>query len=461
MGQTTCDAAAAVAAPDPDATIYPAPADSQLTKLPGNSTKLPLGGASHSPPFTPKLVTQFAEKALSDAGYTDVRPLAQGGFGAVYLAKDAKGNRKVIKFLTNEDAVAQRAFEHESKVMNLLAAKDPRFQKAQSLKLKTRRGEEIPAFEMDFLPVKPGSAQPANTLLSLLVQGDLRRNPEWAPSIRRQYARILAIAQENGIAHADVKPANLLVSFDANGAPVVHVIDWGLSHGVKSEDLSNPLFIRGRMPGSPFYTPSYRSQGEKPKLFDDVHASRIIDWQLRQSSAGAPLQRLDQLARAHDEAGTMRERMTAMAEWSQVPQDIPAREKFIQEAATSDPGTYLEAHGRALMALPDFVSMGYRRRATIEILGSSLLIDQMDVNSGLKLSKSEIDAVARTAAKEYLTAQNHNQIVGFFQPGPENRAPEYYFAKFGERIDALAKQGITKPWSEWKMGEVPGPLPEW
>lgn len=296
------------------------------------------------------------------------------------------------------------------------------------------------------------------------------------------------------------------MSFDATGEPVVHVIDWGLaSQKTDAGFLQSPAFRANTIFGTLGYVSQRRLRGGAPNEEDDVYAARIVDWHLRLAQTGqvgnytirnlfpkakqqlepvlvpndstpititspmaVPKSTISHLPSAShlpqdssgfvttfkepsvamDETGTPRERMRAMAEWSMLPKTVVEREQLLLASKHMVPEIFFEQHGRKLsqMEEPKFQD-GLRPNLTTEILSSSVLIENLDTRSGLRLSKDDVEAIARTAAQFYKDTRIYEADrgrLGFF--GPHQN---YHYDKLAAKIDDLAKAGLIKPWSEW------------
>lgn len=452
----------------------------------------------------PRNIPQLVTPALERMGFTEVSKIAHGGMGTVFRAK--KDGKNVILKILHDEVNHLESFEHEAAVMNRLHSVDSRFPKADRFNFLGEDGKPFRAMEIEFIPKRPGSDEPAGTLAELLKDGAYwQRNPDARASIRRQYNSLLLKAHRQGISHYDVKPANILISFDEKGEPVVHVIDWGMASQLSDSGfLRSPAVRNGDLFGTLGYISQRRLRGGAPNEEDDVYAARIIDWHLRNSQNGmqGPMvvrhlspsgkpkktnnpedvastvlrpEAFDQMpptesaprpdamerdssgfygqfkepAHAMDIYGTEKERMMAAAEFSLIPKTIVEREQLIVAAKVLHPKVFLQQMGQKLsaMAEPDLRPEGTKPNMTIEILSSTVLVDNFDTRSGLRLSKEDIAAVARTAAAYY--NQTRKFAVEPSQLGWYGPHHDYHYHDLGHKIDELAAAGITKPWKEW------------
>lgn len=449
--------------------------DLRILVLPEQSS---LGRNGHAA-LSKNNIEPLATQALGAAGYTDVKPLGAGGMGSVYSAQDSQGRRRVIKFLHHSDSLRERGLIHEVAIMNRLADLDPRFPRARMLELSTEQGQKLFGFETELIPLRPGSTEAARPLDELLKEPDfLLNHKETAREIQRQYLDLLEKAHSQGIFHLDIKPHNILVSYDDNGKPLVHLIDWGLSHQNQGEKaLASPYVAQGLIYGTPGYFPIERMTGSPPRPYDDVYATRMVDWRLRQSLTAAPdhfviryayssdssdsgskspssggdssgfKNTVKEPAFALDLTGDLTERIVAMAEWSTVPKTIRERQQLIEQARTVEPREFFREHGKRLLRLdPPKEAIGgvYRYRLAEEVLASSVLIDQLDTTKGLQLSVKDIETIARSAAVIQLNTNLYKKSprnLGLFGPHAD-----YHYDRLAKRIDELAARGVMKPW---------------
>ena len=78
-----------------------------------------------------------------------------------------------------------------------------------------------------------------------------------ALEVIEQVARALAAAEACGVVHRDIKPSNIMIEFDAAGALVVKVIDYGIAKVQALEAERGPEQTQTSFIGTPaFATPS-------------------------------------------------------------------------------------------------------------------------------------------------------------------------------------------------------------
>ena len=216
--------------------------------------------------------------------YQLLAPLGRGGMGEVFLAFDARLQRKVaIKLLPaafTADAERVRRFAQEARAASAL-----------------NHPNIITIHEI---------GQTANThyLVTELVEGEtLRQCMSNAPqqrfsltetvAVAAQIAEALVAAHKAGIIHRDIKPENVMIRQDG----YVKVLDFGLaklterkSDGEKErqsdDDPTLPLSLRlsvapstetGVVMGTPRYMSPEQARGEKVDARTDLRKSRPLE----------------------------------------------------------------------------------------------------------------------------------------------------------------------------------------
>ncbi len=165
------------------------------------------------------------ETAARFSGYTVDRELACGGFGTVYLAKDANGRSVAIKQLSRHQFdrdISQRFLREAMRVEELRE----RFRLDFLVRI-IQVLPEIPAYVMEYIPESAAAY--------------FARQPDE----RFLFDVIAAVTQLHriGVAHRDIKPANIRVGA---GRPVL--IDFGVSSWWDSRSQIIPV-------GTRFYSP--------------------------------------------------------------------------------------------------------------------------------------------------------------------------------------------------------------
>lgn len=157
-----------------------------------------------------------AEQRILNDRYEILRPVGQGGMGAVYLAYDRQESREVA--LKSFPPAARRVedlahFEHE--FLTLSRLRHPNL--ARVYDFGVIEGTQDVFFTSDYIPGRD---------LLEVCQG---LEPGRLAKLVVQICRGLEYIHSREIIHYDVKPSNILVTQDASGGDLVKLIDFGLA----------------------------------------------------------------------------------------------------------------------------------------------------------------------------------------------------------------------------------------
>ena len=198
--------------------------------------------------------------------------LGQGGMGVVLAARHLDlGQRVAIKFMRAEyaqDALAAERFLREARASVALGSAHV----ARVLDV-GRLETGAPYMVMEYLAGED-------------LEHVLRRNgPLPIPSavgLVLQACDALAEAHAHGIVHRDLKPANLFVSTTTDGAPLIKVLDFGISKAVVGEGPDQAsLTASGVVMGSPGYmSPEQVRSSRDVDLRGDIWSLGVILYEL-------------------------------------------------------------------------------------------------------------------------------------------------------------------------------------
>ncbi|MBL8683746.1 MAG: protein kinase [Myxococcales bacterium] len=173
--------------------------------------------------------------------YEILRPLGQGGFGAVYLARHRMTGREVALKVSDpqgDPELVARAL-NEARVMAT-----------------TRHPSLVDVFDCGSLPdgrIFVAMERVEGRSLEALLEAEGRIAPERAVHIAVQVLSALDAVHQRGVIHRDIKPGNILVRREPDGRERAFVIDFGISKVQSSEPAgrSQPATVAGAVLGTP------------------------------------------------------------------------------------------------------------------------------------------------------------------------------------------------------------------
>lgn len=437
--------------------------------------------------FSPRLLTDeafdsFARTAIQAAHYTQIQKIGRGQLGSVFRALDSENNLRVLKVSREIDPRFVAAFDGEARIMNHLAAVDPRFRPA------VRRRFPVEPFVLEVLET---DFIPGITLLEAFEQGRLISGSAQTLEVKRQIHELVGIAHAAGILHMDLSLKNILVDLSSE-KPRAALLDWGISvheisrggHGPNFPD--EPGFVADGTLG--VISPD-RHRKKPHSVRDDLHALRFLDWKLRLGNRGdryllvtrkllgdeVPWEPGDPIeipkvqevgatpqdaegfkwtftepAVALDKGGSLRDRLMGVAEFSTLPRTMDEREMFLKRAQTQAPSAFLRSYGKRLEAA--YHNGTPLEDITSEILASSVLIENLSTTRGLRLLTPFLQDIVKKAAQIYRDTYGYNALpfnVGLIGPHHMLR-----YSQMKEKVDELHRQGVLpRDWA-WYCRQV-------
>jgi len=263
--------------------------------------------------------------------YEIERVVGEGGFALVYRARHTVWNRPVaIKvFKALGDLPAERrvalvdSFIQEGRLLADLSERSAAICQARDVgTLKTGDGREMPYMVLEWL-----EGRSLEQVLDAELAARLPpRTPEAALRLLEPAAEALALAHRKGIAHRDVKPANIFVLGDPRGEFSVKLLDFGIAKVVQDAQRMAGSFAQTQGVVSSF-TPAYgapeqfsRAQGATGP-WTDVFALGLIFTELLTQ---APALRGDDLTQLAVASMDPRTRPTPRAFGAVVPDALEA-----------------------------------------------------------------------------------------------------------------------------------------
>ena len=192
--------------------------------------------------------------------YTLLTPIAQGGMGEVWKARDrVSGHIVAAKVLRPELAGEELSLSRlRLEARNSMSISHPNIANTQD------SGEEdgIGWIIMELVDGYP---------LTDYLRGGSRIEPEYLMPILVQVAMALGAAARAGVAHRDIKPANILVRPDG----MVKLTDFGISRAKGQVNLT----AAGMVMGTAQYLPPEQAMGEVATPIGDLYALGVIAYE--------------------------------------------------------------------------------------------------------------------------------------------------------------------------------------
>ncbi|HEY1535287.1 MAG TPA: serine/threonine-protein kinase [Polyangiaceae bacterium] len=206
--------------------------------------------------------------------------LGTGGMGKVFGATHVElGQRVAIKVLNVQDDDARRDEAHERFLREGRAT-------ATLVSDHVVRVHDVGRLESGapFMVMEQLLGQD----LAHLIQRGGALAVELAADCVRQAAEAITCAHDNGIVHRDLKPSNLFLTRRSDGAPLVKVLDFGISKTTQSalEPITGSLTETRSLLGTPFYmSPEQVRDAKKVDFRTDIWSLGLI---LHELLAGSP-----------------------------------------------------------------------------------------------------------------------------------------------------------------------------
>ena len=192
--------------------------------------------------------------------YTLLTPIAQGGMGEVWKARDrVSGHIVAAKVLRPELAGEELSLSRlRLEARNSMSISHPNIANTQD------SGEEdgIGWIIMELVDGHP---------LTDYLRGGSRIEPEYLLPILVQVAMALGAAARAGVVHRDIKPANIIVRPDG----MVKLTDFGISRATGQVNLT----AAGMVMGTAQYLPPEQAMGEVATPIGDLYALGVIAYE--------------------------------------------------------------------------------------------------------------------------------------------------------------------------------------
>jgi serine/threonine-protein kinase len=197
-----------------------------------------------------------------------VRPLIQGGMGALWIADHLTlKTQVVVKFIAeglSKDAASLARFSREAAAASQV--KSPHV--VQML------DHGVDAFGVPFIVMELLDGKD----LAALIDERGRLGAREAALIIVQATRALSRAHEKGIVHRDIKPENIFLCDVGGGELFVKVLDFGIA---RSADTALAATGTGQMVGTPYYMSPEQMMGSKDVDHrSDLWALGVVTYQM-------------------------------------------------------------------------------------------------------------------------------------------------------------------------------------
>ena len=192
--------------------------------------------------------------------YTLLTPIAQGGMGEVWKARDrVSGHIVAAKVLRPELAGEELSLSRlRLEAHNSMSISHPNIANTQD----SGQEDGIGWIIMELVDGYP---------LTDYLRGSSRIEPEYLMPILVQVAMALGAAARAGVVHRDIKPANILVRPDG----MVKLTDFGISRATGQVNLT----AAGMVMGTAQYLPPEQAMGEIATPIGDLYALGVIAYE--------------------------------------------------------------------------------------------------------------------------------------------------------------------------------------
>ena len=194
--------------------------------------------------------------------YELLRPLGEGGMGAVFKARDRELDRfvalKVIHAELAQNPEVLQRFKQE-----LILAREVTHRNVVRI-YDLGEADGIKFLTMEYIEGRD---------LKSLLREKGRFPPQEAAGIVEQICRALEAAHLAGVIHRDLKPQNIMIGADGKAS----VMDFGIA---RSAEASEGLTVTGALVGTPHYMSPEQARGEKLDSRSDLFSLGILFYEL-------------------------------------------------------------------------------------------------------------------------------------------------------------------------------------
>ena len=185
-----------------------------------------------------------APGTVVDGRFKIEREIGRGGVGAVFEARDSRGQRVALKVLLpewrNQEAVLER-FAREARV--LMRLRTPHVGKLLDVGNLAVKEGDLPYLVLEYL-----EGRDLDSVLAEAGRLAIHTAFAWCADACDGVAE----AHDLGVVHRDIKPSNVFLA-RTDGAPMVKVLDFGIAAGEPTADRPVGLTRAGSLLGTPAY----------------------------------------------------------------------------------------------------------------------------------------------------------------------------------------------------------------
>jgi serine/threonine protein kinase len=116
--------------------------------------------------------------------------------------------------------------------------------------------------------------------LENLIKRSERLEAKLALGIAAQIAAGLAAVHKQNLIHRDIKPNNVMVSFEAGGGPTAKIIDLGLAKPLQEPPSQTAISMPGAFAGTPAFASPEQFTGVGVDIRSDLYSLGITLWQM-------------------------------------------------------------------------------------------------------------------------------------------------------------------------------------
>jgi serine/threonine protein kinase len=197
--------------------------------------------------------------------------LRDGGMAAIYRAHRISDGRRVALKLqlpstAHDQAIGER-FEREAELMWRIRGSPHVVELLDVGVLDDGRR---------YLLMEWVEGEDLEDLLDFLRNQDERLSIPRACRIGRDVARGLAALHGHGVAHLDLKPANVMIGWGEDGGDVIELVDFGIAADLRDSTEPSSEIAGGRLMGTSRYMSPQQARGLAPSPSFDVYALGVL-----------------------------------------------------------------------------------------------------------------------------------------------------------------------------------------